>query len=84
MEFLTGATMVAFAGVALFFWSFWRRTGDPFFALFSLGFALFAANRVVYHYLRSEHSLAVYIVRLVAFAAILAAILHKNVGGRRT
>lgn len=82
MDFLTGATMIAFAGVSLFFWKFWRRTGDPFFALFSLGFALFAANRLVYHYLNNEHSLAVYVVRLVAFATILTAILHKNLAGK--
>lgn len=83
MAFLTGATMLAFAGVALFFWKFWRRTGDPFFALFSLGFALFAINRLVYHYLNDEHSLAVYVIRLIAFVTILTAILHKNTTGRR-
>ena len=83
MDFLSGATMLAFAGSALFFWKFWRRTGEPFFALFSLGFTLFAASRVVHHYVHNDSDLAVYIVRLVAFATIMAAVLHKNLTDRR-
>jgi len=67
-----------------FFFRFWRESRDRLFALFALAFMLLAANRVLLVMLQEdrEASLAPYVVRLLAFIIIVAAIIDKNV--RRT
>lgn len=79
-NFLLGVTAMGCLVAALFFLRFWRATQDRFFALFSLAFLTFAVNRLVLTTLDegSEARTAVYIVRLLAFALILLAILDKN------
>ena len=79
-EFLAGASFLAAAAIALFFARFWRETGDRFFALFALAFAIFAANRLALTILddESEARTVVYLVRAAAFALIVAAIVDKN------
>ena len=79
-DFLVGFTAMGCFVVALFFVGFWHTTGDRFFAWFALAFALFGVNRFVLGFL-SENSEArpmVYVVRLVAFVLIVAAIVDKN------
>jgi hypothetical protein len=79
-EFLAGASFLAAAAIALFFLRFWRDTGDRFFALFALAFAIFAVNRLVLTILddESEARTVVYVVRAVAFGLIVVAIVDKN------
>jgi hypothetical protein len=79
-DFLVGFTAMGCFVVALFFVRFWRATGDRFFALFALAFGLFGANRVVLGFLNegSEARPAIYVVRLLAFLAIVVAIVDKN------
>jgi Fe2+ transport system protein B len=79
-DFIVGFTAMGCFVAALFFARFWRSTGDRFFAWFALGFAIFGANRVALGFLseESEARPALYIVRLVAFVVILAAIAEKN------
>ena len=79
-EFLLGATTMGCLTVAVFFVRFWRSTGDRFFALFALAFATFAANRFVLLFLDEgdEARTAVYVVRMLAFLLIIAAIVDKN------
>jgi hypothetical protein len=81
-EFLQGATMLASLAVAVFFLTFWRRTGDRFFAVFAGAFAVFAVNRLLLVLLdeESEARTWVYAVRAAAFLMIAAAILDKNYG----
>jgi hypothetical protein len=85
-EFLQGATMLASVAVAVFFFQFWRRTGDRFFAVFAAAFAVFAANRAVLAALSedSEARTLVYGMRAVVFLMIAAAIADKNYGRRRS
>ncbi len=80
VEFLSGASAVAAAAIALFFLSFWRDTGDRFFALFALAFAIFAVNRIALGVLddESEARTLVYLARAVAFGLIVVAIVDKN------
>jgi hypothetical protein len=80
IDFVSGATMLASLAVALFFLRFWRETGDRLFGIFSLAFAVFAANRLLLTILdeSSEGRTYVYLVRLGAFVLILLAIVDKN------
>ena len=79
-DFLFGASAVAAAAIALFFLRFSRESGDRFFALFALAFAIFAANRVALAALddESEARTIVYVFRALAFGLIVVAIVDKN------
>ena len=83
VEFLSGASAVAAAAIALFFLAFWRDSGDRFFALFALAFAIFAVNRILLTVLddESEARTIVYVARALAFGLIVAAIVDKNRDG---
>ena len=80
IDFLSGASLLASAAIALFFGRFWRDTGDRFFALFSLAFVVFALNRLALVLIdrEDESSVWVYAARLVAFLLIIVAIVDKN------
>lgn len=80
IEFLSGASVLAAAAIALFFLRFWRETGDRFFGIFSLAFAVFAVNRLALVLLDAddESRTWVYVARLAAFVLILVAIVDKN------
>jgi hypothetical protein len=80
-EFLLGATTLGFWVVGLFFLRFWLQTRDRLFAIFALAFWILGINRIVFLLLiqvDEANSLPLYMVRLVAFSLILAAILDKN------
>jgi hypothetical protein len=77
--FVSGAAAVCCVAIALFFLRFWRASGDRLFAGFALGFAVFGANRVALLFARgSDAETWVYLVRLLAFLLIVAAIVDKN------
>lgn len=79
-DFLLGATALGCLVIALFFVRFWRETGDRFFALFALAFTTFAVNRTILAFLneQDEASTGPYVVRLLAFLLIIAAVVDKN------
>ncbi|SMP45742.1 DUF5985 family protein [Noviherbaspirillum suwonense] len=66
--------------IGSFFMRFWRVTGDRFFLLFGLSFWIETANRVMLGVLPAwrEDLPAYYMVRLLAYALILYAIIDKN------
>jgi uncharacterized membrane protein YoaK (UPF0700 family) len=78
--FLSGSISMACLVIGLFFLRFWRRTGDRFFAVFAAAFWLLMLERIILLALGSVHELApyVYVVRLLAFILIIAAIVDKN------
>jgi hypothetical protein len=80
IEFLGGAVTLGYVVAGVFFLRFWRRTGDRLFLAFAVAFALFAVNQGLVHllYVVSEPWSFVYILRVVGFLVILAAILDKN------
>ncbi|MEO8307835.1 MAG: DUF5985 family protein [Pseudomonadota bacterium] len=84
-SFLLGVIVTASLTAALFFLRFWRNTRDPLFLAFALAFAIEGLNRISFLFLDrpNEGSPAIYIVRLLAFLLILAAILWKNSGPRK-
>jgi len=80
IDFLAGAVTLGYAVATLFFLRFWRKTGDRLFLVFSVAFALFAANQglaaamtVVY-----ESASWIYALRVLGFMLILGAIVDKN------
>ena len=79
-DFLSGGTMVAAITIALFFLRYWLQTRDRLFLIFSAGFLVFAASRLILAFLDEddEGRILVYGLRLVAFGLILAAIIDKN------
>jgi len=79
-SFVLGASAMGCLVIATFFVRFWRDTGDRFFAAFSLAFAVFASNRVILLIVgdNEEARTYVYLVRLVAFLLIIAAVVDKN------
>jgi hypothetical protein len=77
---LVGIISCASLTAALLFLRFWRHTHDRFFVFFALSFAIEGLNRIVL-YLQvgpNEEAPVYYIVRLVAYGLIVAAIVDKN------
>jgi hypothetical protein len=77
-----GATAMASAAVALFFFRFWSRTRDRLFFLFGVAFVVLAGNRIAMAIastdLSAENRPYLYALRLAAFALIAFAIVDKN------
>jgi len=84
-QMLSGAIAIASLVAALFFLRFWRNTRDRFFLLFALSFLIEGVNRVVLYESvgLSEDAPGYYLIRLIAYGLILAAIIDKNRGPRR-
>ena len=80
---LAGAIMACAWAIALFFWRFWRKTGDRLFLLFAPAFLLLGIERIVIMMVTGEARPFVYCIRLVAFLLILFAIWDKNRSGDR-
>jgi len=73
---LAGALAMGFAVAALFFLRFWRESRDRLFLLFSAAFFLLGLDRVIAS--ATAVGDAVYLIRLLAFVLIVAAVLDKN------
>ena len=84
-QMLLGAIGMASFVIGLFFLKFWRKTGDRFFLFFASAFGLEGVNRVVLGLFQGsdEHEPLLYLIRLLSFLLILAAIVDKNRTGRR-
>lgn len=83
-NFMSGGSTLASAAIALFFLKFWRKTGDRFFAYFAAAFAMFSLERLLFlsidaaNDIYNETYTSVFVIRLLAFLLIIAAILEKN------
>ena len=80
-DFISGAVMMACMVAGLFFLKFWKTSRDRLFLMFGIAFWILGANRigmVLTRETNEERHLSLYIVRLVAFALILLAIIDKN------
>jgi uncharacterized membrane protein HdeD (DUF308 family) len=77
---LLGAISMASIVIGMFFLRFWRAGRDRFFLFFALSFLLEGANRFALALLArpNEGTPTIYLVRLLAFLLIVAAILDKN------
>jgi uncharacterized membrane protein HdeD (DUF308 family) len=82
--FLIGVIASASLTAGAFFLKFWRRTRDSFFLAFGASFIIEGLNRtaVLFAEKPNEGSPWTYLVRLLSFLLVLAAILRKNYGGK--
>jgi uncharacterized membrane protein HdeD (DUF308 family) len=78
--FLLGIIVTASLACGGFFLKYWRRTRDPLFLAFGAAFIIEGVNRIGFLLVErpDEGSPTIYIVRLMAFLLILAAIVRKN------
>ncbi len=81
-EMIIGGIAVASLTAGLFFFRFWRATRDRFFLLFALAFWIEGGHRVfIYQWIgHDEASPLYYLIRLLAYGLIIAAIVDKNRG----
>jgi hypothetical protein len=84
IDFIFGASAFGCCVIALYFLGAWRQTGDRLFALFSLAFWAFAANRIAITAVEDtgEAEPYIYLIRLLAFGLIIASIVDKNRAAR--
>jgi len=77
---LLGAIAMASLVAAMFFLRFWKNTRDRFFLFFAVSFFIEALNRAALGLTTAseEQEPFFYLVRLVAFGLIIAAIVDKN------
>lgn len=80
LNFLSGAVSALFLVAGLFFLRFWRRTHDGLFLAFALAFFLLGIGQglLTLTVVPDEERSLLYLIRLAAFALILAAIIRKN------
>lgn len=77
---LNGAMIMACFVAGLCFLRFWKKTQDRLFLFFAFAFWILMLNRVGLIFISedSEASTLLYVVRLLAFAIIIYAIVDKN------
>lgn len=85
IEMLNGAIVMASLAIGLFFLRFWKETGDRLFAAFALAFWALCLNWLLLAFVGPEWEARtyLYLLRLVAFLIIIAAIVDKNRAHRR-
>jgi len=84
--FLFGITFTTFMFSGIFFLKFWLASRDKFFLFFCVACWLLGFERLVLGVLTEQHvgphqaeiSIWVYLIRLLAFSVIIAAIIVKN------
>ncbi len=64
----------------VFFWRFWRESGDQLFAMFAVAFWLLAASWAILSVFtpQGESVPYVYALRLLAFLVLIGGIVQKN------
>jgi peptidoglycan/LPS O-acetylase OafA/YrhL len=80
IEFLSGAVTLGYLVAAGFFARFWRKTGERLFVAFAIAFVVLALNQALAQWLGAadERVAYTYLLRVLAFLLILAAIIDKN------
>jgi hypothetical protein len=83
IEFISGAITMGYVIAGLFFLRFWVRARDGLFLVFAIAFWLLALNQGIAGVggIAREELSWVYLLRLAGFCLIIAAIVHKNIGG---
>jgi hypothetical protein len=85
IEMLSGALLFSYFVAGIHFCRFWRRTGDRLFLHFAVAFWLLALNQLATSIpaVANETAGYEYLLRVVGFIVILAAIVDKNLLSRR-
>jgi hypothetical protein len=85
LEFFTGALTMTYVLAAAYFVHFWRRSGERLFIAFGIAFGLLALNQFAIELIAAsdERGSYAYVLRVIAFLLIAAAIVDKNLVRRR-
>ena len=85
IEFLSGAVTMGYLTAALFFIRFWQKSRDRLFLAFAVAFVLLALNQCIALWLGAadERIGYTYMLRVLGFVLILAAIVDKNLSSKR-
>jgi hypothetical protein len=77
---LSGANSFGYAVACLFFLRFWARSRDQLFLAFAAAFGLLGFNQILVAWFgsQSDYAAPFYLLRLLAFLIIIAAIVRKN------
>jgi hypothetical protein len=77
---ISGAILLGYSAISVFFYRFLKKSKDRFFGFFSCAFLLLAFERtlLIWAWPDQEEKSYVYAVRLIAFLFILYAIVDKN------
>jgi len=83
--YLAGAVTFGYLVAAVFFLRFWRKTRDRLFLAFGVAFGLLSANQMLATAIGAgdENVVFAYILRVLGFVLILAAIVDKSLSMRR-
>lgn len=82
-QFMNGMGMMGCWACGLFFFRFFRKSGDRLFLIFGMAFWVFSLERVILLFrsplsLYAEATAPIYLLRLSAFLIIIFAIWDKN------
>ena len=79
-EYLWGMLTMATSMVAFFFLRYWRVSGERLFLFLAFAFVSLGASWIALAAIKPsyEHRQVVYLLRLLAFAAIMIGIADKN------
>jgi len=79
-QFMYGGFMMGASAIGIFFLKFWKKTGDRFFAMFASAFLLLAVERLFFLFIQAENEVHtwIFVIRLMAFVIISAAVVDKN------
>jgi uncharacterized membrane protein HdeD (DUF308 family) len=77
---LVGFIFALALSAALFFFKFWHATRDQLFLAFALAFALEGLSRLISLFVvkPNEGAPEIYLLRLIGYILIIAAIVRKN------
>jgi uncharacterized membrane protein HdeD (DUF308 family) len=80
LHLISGAIVMGYGVAAVFFLRFWRETRDRLFLIFSLAFGILGIQRLALALssFSGENHTWLYLLRLLGFVLILAAIVDKN------
>ena len=82
-QLLAGMITMGCLVAGLFFFRFWRRTGDALFVSFGVSFWLLAVGQsmsILFGTPREDQSW-IYLIRLAAFVVLIVGIVGKNLKG---
>ena len=86
VAYLSGAVTLGYLVAGAFFLKFWRKTRDRLFLAFGVAFGLLlAVNQILATAIDAgdERVIYAYLLRVLGFVLILAAIVDKNLSMRR-
>ena len=86
IDMLAGALLLSYLIAGVYFFRFWKRTGDRLFIHFAVAFWLFVLNQLATSIpnVADETDGYEYLLRVLGFIVIIAGIIDKNRRGRRS